>query len=308
MNYPVIRICIPTLNPPIDDLIKTKMQIPTEVLGYKTEISIVDSGSRNIDEIRKIFEDVIQIDKSSFNHGATRNLIAFRSPSKILVFLTQDALVLSKNFLENLIEPIILNDAAATYGRQLPREDASLLETFSRYFNYPDHDIMKNASSIKDLGVKAFFYSNVCSAIDTEIFKDLGGFPEDVIMNEDMILAVKVISAGYNIKYVHLAEVIHSHEYSLLQQFKRNFDVGTFFADNTARLPAVSVEGEGVKFLKRQMRYVISHGKASLIPLVFLEAFAKLSGYQLGKRHRILPKSFKMYASMHSYHWNKPKE
>ncbi|WP_189055600.1 glycosyltransferase family 2 protein [Deinococcus daejeonensis] len=253
----------------------------------------------------------ISINEADFNHGGTRNLgaqLASERGAEILVFMTQDAVPAGPEWLDRLVAPIRSGEAVATFARQLPRPEASVLEEFSRHFNYPAQSRLRTRADIPEMGVKAFFFSNVCSAVRTDVFWELGGFPDDVIMNEDMLMAAKVLRAGYAIKYVAGAEVVHSHDYSLKQQFRRNFDVGAFFADAGGMLEGAAVGGEGFRFVREQLRYVLRRGRPDLLPLVVLEAGAKFSAFQLGKRHRFLPLSVKKRMSMHSYHWDQKKE
>ena len=273
------------------------------------QICIIDSNSSDdtIDIVKKVSKKTFVLHENKFNHGKTRNVAAcFTDHEKfeILLFMTQDVIPSNKDWLRNLIAPIRSGKAVATFARQLPRSEASLLEQFSRYFNYPEHSQSRIAADIERLGVKAFFFSNVCSAVRADVFWEVGGFPEDVIMNEDMTLAAKLLRAGHTIRYVAESEVIHSHDYTLKQQFRRNFDVGAFFADAGPELNGASVSGEGLRFVQEQMRYVWRHRRADLLPLVIVEAAAKFTAFQLGKRHHFLPLSLKKKLSMHSYHWD----
>jgi len=280
---------------------------------HPTHHYVIDSDSRDgsVELWREHGFSVLSIVQASFNHGGTRNLgarLAAEQGADILVFMTQDAIPANDRWLEELTAPILSSEVVATFGRQLPRPGASLLEQFSRYFNYPDTSRLRDESDIERLGVKAFFFSNVCSAVRADVFWEVGGFPEHVIMNEDMTLAAKLLRAGHKIKYVSESEVTHSHDYTLKQQFRRNFDVGAFFADAGQLLSGASVGGEGLRFVREQLRYVLRHGRADLIPLVIVEAAAKFSAFQLGKRHRFLPVPLKKKLSMHSYHWDQTKE
>ena len=302
-------IVIPTLNPGRD--LEKLINLGKNALGFK--IIVVDSSSKDEDAQRltQVTNEVISIPRKSFNHGGTRNLgarLASERGAEILVFMTQDAVPAGPGWLEQLVAPIRSDEAVATFARQLPRPGASVLEEFSRHFNYPAQSRLRTRADIPEMGVKAFFFSNVCSAVRADVFWELGGFPDDVIMNEDMLMAAKVLRAGYAIKYVAEAEVVHSHDYSLKQQFRRNFDVGAFFADAGGMLEGAAVGGEGFRFVREQLRYVLRRGRPDLLPLVVLEAGAKFSAFQLGKRHRFLPLSVKKRMSMHSYHWDQKKE
>ncbi|MFK7602287.1 glycosyltransferase family 2 protein [Deinococcus sp. SM5_A1] len=271
-------------------------------------VIVIDSSSQ--DDSPMIWKDqgfrFHNISRQSFDHGGTRNLgarLASEQGAEILVFMTQDAIPADDRWLEELTAPIVSGQAVATFARQLPRPEASLLEQFSRYFNYPGHSRRRTEADIPELGVKAFFFSNVCSAVLADVFWEVGGFPEHIIMNEDMTLAAKLLRAGYAIEYVAGAQVVHSHDYTLAQQFRRNFDVGAFFAGAGPELAGAKVGGEGLRFVREQLRYVLRHRRADLIPLLIAEAAAKFSAFQLGKRHHLLPLPLKKKLSMHSYHW-----
>lgn len=309
MTNPIIYIVIPALN--AGKYVKALSNaLNSQTLVIKSLI-VVDSGSTDGSQLEWNYSTTMveHIKKSDFRHGDTRNRGArLGANAEILVFMTQDAVPNSLDWLQRLVEPIQLGEAVATFARQLPRSDASMLEEFSRYFNYSAHSSTRTHKDIPKLGVKAFFFSNVSSAIRADIFWSLGGFPSEVIMNEDMMLAAKILRAGHSIKYVAESEVIHSHGYTLKQQFRRNFDVGAFFADAGSVLEGAAVSGEGLRFVRAQMRHVLSHGRPDLLALVVAEAMTKFTAFQLGKRHHLLPVGLKRRMSMHSYHWDRKKE
>lgn len=303
-----ISIIVPTKNPGtlLKDLLDAFSWTQNLVLGRTI---IIDSESSDNSMIylseSGIFATLISPTK--FDHGGTRNIgarLAAEQAAEILVFMTQDAIPADKDWLEKLTAPIITGEAVATFARQLPRPGAAPLERFSRHFNYPSHSTRRTNTDIPELGIKVFFFSNVCSAVRADVFWEVGGFPEHIIMNEDMTLAAKLLRAGHTIKYVAEAQVVHSHNYTLTQQFQRNFDVGAFFAEAGPELAGAKVGSEGLRFVREQLRYVIRHKRADLIPLVIAEAATKFSAFQLGKRHRLLPLSLKKKMSMHSYHWD----
>lgn len=80
-------------------------------------------------------------------------------------------------------------------------------------------------------GVKTVFMSNSFSAYRIDVLQQLGGFPSDTILCEDMYFTAKAVLAGYKVAYVSEAVVRHSHNYSAVEEFKRYFDIGVFHAD-----------------------------------------------------------------------------
>ena len=301
-----ISIIIPTRNAEeyINNLI---INLNNQTIKPK-EIIVIDTNSK--DETKKICKQhnevkFIQINDGEFDHGGTRNRAAKKASGDILIFMTQDAIPNNNRFIEELIKPLGKNNIVASYGRQLPSESSSELEKFARGFNYTNEDVIKSKDDIDKLGVKAFFFSNVCSAFIKEEFYKVGGFPEKTIMNEDMIIASKFIFNNKKTYYASKAEVIHSHNYTYIQQFKRNFDVGVVFADSGHYFAGVKSESEGVKFVKEAIRYLIKRKKVHLIPYLIIESGFKFIGYKLGSNYKKLPIKYVKKMSMHSFYFDK---
>jgi len=307
MTKPKPRVCIviPTLN--------AERYLPTLLERLKSQtlepeqIQIVDSASRDNTPHLALQAGVSlrRIAKNEFDHGGTRNLGARAAKgADILVFMTQDALPTDEHWLERLTAPIVSGEAVATFSRQIPYPDAGLLEQFARNFNYPAESRLKTLEDLPQMGIKTFFFSNVCSAVSASHFWEVGGFPERTILNEDMMLAARLLRAGYAVKYVAEAPVYHSHNYSVRQQFTRNFDIGVSIARAGTELEGAKVGGEGLRFVLGQMRYVVAQGRPDLLGRVILESGAKFSAHMLGKREALLPRAFKQRLSMHSYFWD----
>jgi rhamnosyltransferase len=271
------------------------------------EIIVVDSSSadRTVIIAESFGAKTKIIVRGCFGHGRTRNLGARLASGDIIVFLTQDALPADEHFLENLIEPLEDPEIAAAYGRQIPKADAKPTEKFSRFFNYPDVPLIKDSRAFSTLGIKTFFFSNVSSAIRKKEFEEQGGFSENLIMNEDMLFAGRLIKSGYKIAYVPEATVIHSHNYSLRQQFRRYFDIGVFLRNNLETLNYADPNNVGARFLKEAFRYLIKNGHYRWCPYLAGEALSKLIGYKLGRNYDRLPLSLRRTISMHGNYWQK---
>jgi rhamnosyltransferase len=256
------------------------------------EIIVIDSSSTDSTEMIANHHNIklMRIENKRFNHGATRNTAAFQANGDIIVFMTQDALPESMSSLANIVRPLEDEKIAATYGRQIPAEDAMLTEKFARLYNYPDRPIIKGMEQIKEMGIKTFFFSNVFSAIRRKEFEELGGFPENVIMFEDMLFAAKLIERGYKIAYVPDAKVIHSHDYSLLQQLRRYYQAGVSFKRNSWFMDYAGSNKEGIKFLKEEIKFLLKRKEYLWIPYAMLEAMCKYTGYQLGLNYDELPR------------------
>ncbi|MFX4263650.1 glycosyltransferase family 2 protein [Pelotomaculum propionicicum] len=299
-----VSLIIPTLNAEkfLPNLIPNLMKQSFSLV----EIIIIDSSSddRTVDAVKEMGCRTIVIERKNFDHGGTRNLAVRESTGDVVIFMTQDALPFDSFFVENLVAPLKDKSIAASFGRQIPRPEASPPEKFARLFNYPVKAVIKSKEDLPSLGIKTYFFSNVCSAVKRSQFEEVGGFPEHTIMNEDMLLAAKFILKGYKVAYTPAAVVWHSHNYSSLQHFNRYFDIGVFFSMNRYFFNGINNEGEGIRFLKGQLNYLLKKGQYCWIPNVIAVTVAKYAGYRLGLMEKSIPLYFKKIFSMNRVFWN----
>jgi rhamnosyltransferase len=300
-----ISLIIPTLNAEgyLEEIIKSLKEQTLQL----NEIIIIDSSSddRTVAIANELGCRVIVIERKNFNHGGTRNLGVRESTGDVVVFMTQDALPVDSSLIKNLVAPLADKSIAASFGRQVPKPEASPPEIYTRLFNYPEEPVVKSKDDLPSLGIKTYFFSNVCSAVSRSDFDEVGGFPEKTILNEDMMLAVKLITKGYKVAYIPSAAVWHSHNYSSLQQFNRYFDIGVFFSMNRQIFKGINNEGEGLRFLKGQLNYLLKKGHYFWIPNVIAVTAAKYAGYRLGLMEKSIPLFLKKYFSMNSSFWDR---
>jgi rhamnosyltransferase len=259
-------------------------------------------GKSKLDKHKNI--ELHHISAKEFDHGRTRAKAVQYSKSDIFVCMTQDAVPCDKMLIQRLSEAVLLNEkVAAAYARQLPMSDCREIEKYTRNFNYPDDSRIKSIEDKAELGIKTFFCSNVCAAYNREIYEELGGFEKKAIFNEDMIFAGHAINAGYRIAYEASALVCHSHNYTCMQQFRRNFDLGVSQTQHPEVFKSVSSESEGVKLVKRTAAYLSKIKKKRLIPYLFISSGFKFMGYQLGKRYESLPNGMIAWCSSNKSYW-----
>ena len=232
--------------------------------------------------------ELYSVKKEDFDHGMTRRMAVEKSDADIFVMMTQDALPADRRLIEKLTAPL-MGDIAVSYARQLPRKNCRAIERFTRRFNYPEESLLKGKENLQVLGIKTYFCSDVCAAYRREIYEKLGGFVEKAIFNEDMLFAAKAVEAGYKIMYAAEARVLHSHNYSISQQFRRNFDLGVSQAEHPEVFKKVPSEKEGGRMVKETTEYLFTTGKVFLIPYFYLQCMGKYAGYFLGKHYKMLP-------------------
>ena len=194
---------------------------------------ILTRGKDNTEEILKKLDNCTYtiIETKDFSHSLTREQEAFKSNADILVFITQDVIIKRTDWLYNLIKDIENGQADACYSRQLCNNNS--IEKYTRESNYPSNSKIVSKEDIKELGLKTFFFSDASSAIKRETFARLNGYDGKIlVISEDMYIAYKLIMNGYKIKYCADSEVVHSHNFTLKQQYKRYYDTGKFFKEN----------------------------------------------------------------------------
>lgn len=248
----------------------------------------------------------LQISPEEFDHGGTRNKGAKLSDAPILLYMTQDAVPMNPYLIEELLKGFEDEQVAAVYARQVPKKNSGLVEQYTRRFNYPAASCKKDRTTLEQYGIKSFFCSNTCAAYRRDRFTEVGGFDDPVIFGEDMKLAAKLIGAGYAIYYASCARVLHSHDYTAKQQFRRNFDNGVSQRINRQLYEGVkAAEGEGIRLVLETLAFLLKYKKYYSIPGLFVTSAAKYAGFLLGRHYEKLPESFCKKCSMNRKFWER---
>lgn len=270
-------------------------------------ILIMNTGKENWKEEYESWASnmvVEHIQQEDFDHGKTRDQGARKSSADYLLFMTQDAVPADETMVESLIKAFEKQPKiGVAYGRQLPAENCRLAERFTRQFNYPEKSCVKTLEDLPQMGIKTFFCSNVCAMYDREIYVKQKGFVQKTIFNEDMIFAGNLIQSGYAVAYVAEAKVIHSHNYTSVQQFHRNFDLAVSQADHPEIFQGIRSEGEGIRLVKETAKWLCRQGKPWLVVSLVWNSGWKYLGYLMGKRYRKLPKWLILKCTMNGRYW-----
>lgn len=251
------------------------------------EIIVVDSASSDSTvEIASSFDGVrvIEIDRSDFNHGLTRDMAFKESTGDIVCFMTQDAIPADNRYIENLVNPLLAdNRVAISSGRQLPKKDARKFERLVREFNYGPRSNVRSKDDVSVMGIKAYFATDVCSAYRRSSYFELGGFGR-TDMSEDMLMAAKAVGAGYLVAYAADARVYHSHNLTPVEQFHRNFAIGHFLEVNRELIACPSEIGEGGRLVKRVAKQLIEDRSFIELGAFGIDCFARFIGNRAGRR------------------------
>ena len=316
-----VDVVIPTFHPKQDlwEIIE-KLEKGTMPPGKIRLINTEEEGFLSFLKERKETEksflekhrnvEVYHILPEEFDHGGTRNLgMALCEDADYVVMMTQDAIPADEYLLERITYPLRSSPGvkehgiAASYARQLARPDAKEAEKYTRLFNYPPEPMIKTEEDFSRLGIKTYFCSNVCACYRRDIFNEEGPFPEPAIFNEDMVYAGRVMKRGFAVAYVADARVIHSHDYSGLQQLRRNFDLGVSQSNFPEVFRHTASEKEGARYVKSVLAHLKQKGAYyEILPFLWGSAM-RLLGFKLGRGYENLPKWLIRKLTMNPNYW-----
>ena len=279
------------------------------------EVIAIDSGSVDgtLEILRRYPIRLIRIKPEEFNHGATRNLGAKLSRGRYLVYIVQDATPANEYWLENLVKNLE-NDkkVAGACSRVLPRSSANplikrdtLTELSGR--NYKAISFISVKQEHKKLSYKEkrslVNFHNVSSCIRRDILNKIPFSP--IFFGEDLEWGKRVIEAGYKIVHEPSSIVYHSHEYSLVTVFKRNFDDAK--ANRIIFNQKVSIKSVPPSILRqtiRDFKYIIKENSIKLgerIKWILYSPFYRFMqaiGQYIGANFEKIPKKLSNYLSI----------
>ena len=303
-EYRRVDVIIPTYKP--DERVVLLVKKLLKQSYPLREIHLIDTDTGIFpEELAQLSDNikVTHIPKEKFDHGGTRHMGMLKSKAEIVVYMTQDALPANEYLIEEMVKPFAEKDIAVSYARQLPDQECKVIERYTRSFNYPKQSRVKSIEDLDTLGIKTYFCSDVCAAYRKDVYESLGGFEEKTIFNEDMIMAAKIIQSGFKIAYIAEAKVIHSHNYSCMQQFRRNFDLAVSQAEHPEIFENVKSESEGIRLVVDTARYLVKIKKPWLIFSLIIKSGFKFLGYRFGKNYRKLPEWLIAKCTMNPGYW-----
>jgi glycosyltransferase involved in cell wall biosynthesis len=224
-----VSVVIPTLNG-CDDLMKL---LPTLLhqQGFRTiEIVVVDSGSTDgtVEYAKELGAHVIEIPQSSFTHSSARNLGAEHATQEYLLFMVQDALPVSDEWLYRMFSFMKKENVAAVSCGEIPGANADLFSRVQQWYHY-EHFLQLTAED-KVLSMP--------DARDSASMRKHGQltdvaclFKKNIYMKykfrfeyaEDLDMGIRLIRDGHKIGLMSSTRVIHSHTRPPYHHLKRGF-------------------------------------------------------------------------------------
>jgi len=269
-------------------------------LRIKYVVTKVDND-RSLEILDKLGANCRVIAPREFSHSLTREQEAFEADGDVVVFITQDIIIRDEKWLEKLTSSIVNKECEAAFSRQICENNS--IERYTRMNNYPEESRTVSKADIERLGIMTFFFSDAASAVDRKIFRKLNGYDgKNLLTNEDMYYAHKLINSGYRIKYCADAQVIHSHDYKFGELFRRYFDQGVFLKQNSY-LTEYGASSSAFKLLGLVVIESLKEGNFRAFFNVVPNFAARFLGNKYGKNYETLSAEKIRKYSSNKYYW-----
>ena len=174
------------------------------------EVIIVDSYStdKTIQIARQFDTKIFYL---PFSSGRSINYGINKSTGGHVIILSAHAIPVDDNWMSNLTRNFDDQKVAGIYGRQIPRPDCNPMDA---------RDLASLFGGERKIQTGDPFFSNANSAIRRAIWNQIP-FDDRAKATEDRLWAQRVLDRGYVIVYEPSAAVMHSHNETLRQAYRR---------------------------------------------------------------------------------------
>lgn len=227
-----VTIVIPTFNagPGLDAVLDA---IDGQASPLPRHVVALDSGSTDgtVERLRRRKIELVPVPPGRFNHGLTRNEGLARAAGAFAVLLVQDAVPASSGWLDALLEPLQRDPTVAgAFARQRPAPRASLLtrhhlarwvaaQGAARTVGPLTPEALTRMTPGERHAICAF--DHVCACVRLSVWR-AHPFTATPIA-EDLEWGRRVLLSGYRLAFAPAAEVLHSHERSVLYELQRTY-------------------------------------------------------------------------------------
>lgn len=187
------------------------------------ELIVIDSGSTDGSvELLRQFQPrhLVQIPHHEYNPARVMNHGMQLASSHLAIFLNADATPQGADWLGPLVSALSDPQVAAVFGRQIPRPDCQAVFA---------HDYERCFGANRESATWEHFFSMASSGLRKDIWARRG-FNERMQYSEDDEYTRWCRAQGYGVAYVPESVVMHSHNYTPAQAWKRSFGEGRALA------------------------------------------------------------------------------
>ena len=248
------------------------------------ELIVIDSGSTDgsVDLIRQARpRHFIQIRPEEYNPSRVMNHGMTLARAEFGIFLNADATPQGTSWLRPLVCGLQHPQTAAVFGRQIPRPGCPAVFA---------HDYERCFGTGRQSAHWEHFFSMVSSGLRKDIWAKRG-FLEQMQYSEDDEYTRWCRSQGYRVTYCPESVVMHSHNYSPSQAYRRSYGEAKALAAVWSRSPAEvnwprTVLLGWLNDVRRDLLFCLRQGRFRELPhaanIRWQQRRAKLDGFREG--------------------------
>lgn len=165
-------------------------------------------GTREI--VERYADKVVDVPEGQYVPGRILNQAMQLTDSDIVVFLNSDCTPQHADCLKEMVRPFEGPQVGAVYGRQQPRPECWPPYVRDTLQMYPDGAAPAWRAA----------FSMASSAVRRSAWQQVA-FREDLSYSEDIDWSQRLRAAGHRVAYAAASRVMHSHNYTLKQWFRR---------------------------------------------------------------------------------------
>jgi len=280
------------------------------------QLIVVDSGST--DETIKAAERagalIRRIHQSEFHHARTRNMAVSLAAFQRVIFMVQDAVPCSDDWLSGMVGGLEQDGVAAAFAAQVPHADATSYARFeidSVAAARLETSVWKRVDSAESFqkmpyerAYRTAGLDNVCAVYRKELLEKTP-FP-DVDFAEDLGWGLKMSLLGHHILYLPHVQVRHSHhrppDYAFRRQIVNSYWVARLMGRVVEDLSHLSLwdlirlTGRVRSLMVQQIKHRMQGFKAGRAGSLFVDRL-------LGRHSRIYRMRLAAASSFLSRYW-----
>lgn len=255
---------------------------------YPGEIEwlVIDSGSTDdsLAQVRAakvpVAAKVIEIPPGTYVPGVVLNRGVRETSHDWVVFLNADAPPADVQWLSRLLAACVACDGfGAAYSRQLPRPDCQAVFA---------HDYARAFGEVSSVSPPWDGFFSMVSSVSHRRVLEAHPFREDLQYAEDNEWARRLDAAGLRVLYCAESRVVHSHNYTLAQAYRRSFGDARALAAAGILNPREGtwpwVLGSAARAFARDVLWMGKHGQWAEIPHAGLVRWQQRRGHRAGFR------------------------
>lgn len=250
------------------------------------ELIVIDSGSsdESIGIIKALKPaKLIEIPLGTYIPGVVLNRGAREASHDWIVYLNADATPVGDTWLRDLLKPCLASDHfGAAFSRQIPRPDcrAVFAHDYDRCFG--PHRESRNWDH---------FFSMVGSVTHRSVLEQVP-IREDLQYAEDDEWTRRLAKRGFEVIYAEKSVVVHSHNYSPQQSYKRAFGDAKAMAEAGTEDSSAGILKGWIADSLRDAAWLVRNRRLSELPFAAAVRLAqrrgRRDGHIAGKRTRQL--------------------